>query len=167
MSLDNVYFLVDDSTLLQQTTNIWKIPAQTDVTCSGVLFQLCSRLSILLISSTIWCRFWLIYAPLLSESKQRKNRRENLSTAASQSGCVHLGSMERARYVTKHLRDPDSDYVMKKPSRCWLGAVPRYWKVVASCFQIVSFAENTPAPLSPRARIFQPILLLFFLFSCS
>ena len=29
---------------------------------------------------------------------------------------------------------PDSDYVMKKPSRCWLGAVPRDWKVVASCF---------------------------------
>ena len=65
-------------------------------------------------------------------------------------------------YATKHLRDTDSDYVMKKPSRCWLGAVPRYWKVVASCFQNVSFAENTSAPLAPRARIFQPILLLFF-----
>ena len=153
--------------LLQQTTNIWKIPAQTDVTCSGALLQLCSRPSILLISSTIWCRFWLISAPLLSESKRRKNRRENCSTAASQSGCVHLGSIERARYATKHLRDTDSDYVMKKPPRCWLGAFPRYWKVVASCFQIVSFAKNTSAPLAPRARIFQPILLLFFLFSCS
>ena len=153
--------------LLQQTTNIWKNPAETDVTCSGVLLQLCSRPSILLISSTIWCRFWLISAPLLSESKRRKNRRENCSTAASQSDCVHLGSIERARYATKHLRDTDSDYVMKKPSRCWLGAVPRYWKVVASCFQIVCFAENSSAPLAPRARIFQPILLLFFLFSCS
>ena len=153
--------------LLRQTTNIWKIPAQTDVTCSGVLLQLCSRPSILLISFTIWCRFWLISAPLLSESKRRKKRRENCSTAASWSGCVHLGSIERARYATKHLRDTDSDYVMKKPSRCWLGAVPRYWKVVASCFQIVSFAENTSAPLAPRARIFQPILLPFFLFSCS
>ena len=100
--------------LLQQTTNVWKIPAQTDVTCSGVLLQLCSRPSILLISSTIWCRFWLISAPLLSESKRRKDRRENCSTAASQSGCVHLGSIERARYATKHLRDTDSDYVMKK-----------------------------------------------------
>ena len=100
--------------LLQQTTSIWKIPAQTDVTCSGVLFQLCSRPSILLISSTIWCRFWLISALLLSESKRRKNRRENCSTAASQSGCVHLGSIERARlYATKHLRDTDGDYVMK------------------------------------------------------
>ena len=58
-------------------------------------------------------------------------------------------------------------YVMKKPSRCWLGAVPRYWKVVASCFQIVGFAENTSAPLAPRARNFQPIPLLFLLFSCS
>ena len=66
----------------------------------------------------------------------------------------------------KHLRDTDSDYVTEKPSRCWLGAVPRYWKVVASCFQIVSFAENTSVPLAPRARISQPILLLFF-FSCS
>ena len=75
---------------------------------------------------------------------------------------VHLGSIERARYATKHLRNKDSDYVMKKPSRCWLGAVPRHWKVVASCFQIVSFAENTSAPLAPRARIFQPILVLFF-----
>ena len=150
--------------LLQQTTNIWKIPAQTNVTCSGVLLQLCSRPSILLISSTIWCRFWLISASLLSESKRRKNRRENCSTAASQSGCVHLGSIEHARYATKHLRDTDSDYVMRKPSRCWLGAVPRDWKVVASCFQIVSCAENTSAPLAPRARIFQPILLLFFCF---
>ena len=108
MSLDNVYSLVEDSTLLQQTTNIWKIPAQTDVTCSGVLLQLCSRPSILLISSTIWCRFWLISAPLLSESKRRKNRRENCSTAASQSGQVAyiliLGSIERTKYVTKHLR---------------------------------------------------------------
>ena len=148
--------------LLQQTTNIWKIPAQTDVTCSGVLLQFCSRPSILLISSTIWCRLWLISAPLWSEGNPRKNRRENCSIAASQSGCVHLRSIKRARYATKHVRGTDSDYVMKKPSRCWLGAVPRYWKVVASCFQIVSFAENTSAPLAPRARIFQPILLLFF-----
>ena len=153
--------------LLPQTTNIWKIPAQADVTCSGVLLELCSRPSILLISSTIWCSFWLISAPLSSESNQRKNRRENCSTAASQSGCVHLRSIELARYATKHLCDTDSDYVMKKPSRCWLGAVPRYWKVVASCFQNVGFAENTSAPLAPRAHIFQPILLLFFLFSCS
>ena len=127
---------VDDSTFASTTTNIWKIPAQTDMTCSGVLLQLCSRPrpSILLISSTIWCRFWLFSAPVSPESNQRKNRRENCSTAASQSGFVHLRSIERARYATKHLRDTDSDYVMKKPSRCWLGAVPRDWKVVASCF---------------------------------
>ena len=124
--------------------------------------ECCSRSAAdLRFCSTIWCSFWLISAPLLSESTRRKNRRENCSTAASQSGCVHLGSTERARYATKHLRDTDSDYVMKKLSRCWLGAVPRYWKVVASCFQIVSFAENTSAPLAPWARIFQPILLLF------
>ena len=65
------------------------------------------------------------------------------------------------------VRDTDSDYVMRKPSRCWLGAVPRYWKVVASCFRFISFAENTSAALAPRAGISQPILLLFFLFSCS
>ena len=138
--------------LLQQTTNIWKVPAQTDLTWSGVLLQLCSRPSILLISSTIWCRFWLISrsAPLLSESKGRKSRREKCSTAASQSGCIctHLGSIERARYATKHLRDTESDFVMKKPWWCWLGAVLRSWKVVASCFQIVSFAENTSGSLS-------------------
>ena len=65
------------------------------------------------------------------------------------------------------LRDTDSDYVMRKPSRCWLGAVPRYWNVVASCFRFISFAENTSAALAPGAGISQPILLLFFLFSCS
>ena len=142
---------------------------QIDVTCSGVLLQLCSRPSILLISSTIWCRFWLISAPLLSESNRRKNRRENCSTGASQSGCVHLGSIERARYATKHvgLRDTDSDYLMKKSSWCWLGAVPRYWEVVASSFQIVSFAENTSAPFAPRARIFNRFSFSFFWFSCS
>ena len=31
-------------------------------------------------------------------------------------------------------RNTDSDYVMRKPSRCWLGNVPRHWNVVASCF---------------------------------
>ena len=145
--------------------------ARTDVTCSGVLLQLCSRPLILLISSTIWCRVWLISAPLLSESNQRKKRRENCSTAAFQAGCEHLRSKECARYATKHvdlrIREADSYYVMKKPSRCWLGAVPKYGKVVASCFQFVSFAENTSAPLATTARIVQPILLLFFLFSCS
>ena len=55
-------------------------------------------------------------------------------------------------------------YVMRKPSRCWLGAVPRYWNVAASCFPFISFAENTSAALAPRAGIFQPILLLFFCF---
>ena len=30
------------------------------------------------------------------------------------------------------VRDTDSDYVMRKPSRCWLGAVPRYWNVVTT-----------------------------------
>ena len=137
----------------------------------GVLLQLCSirRPSIPLIRSTIWCRFWLISAPLLSESNQRKTeaRRENCSTAASQSGCVHLRSIERARYATKHVDracvcDTDSDYVMKRPSRCWLGAVPRYWDVVASCFQFVSFAKNTSAPLAPH--IFNRFSYSFFVF---
>ena len=65
------------------------------------------------------------------------------------------------------VRDTDTDYVMRKPSRCWLGAVPRYWKVVASCFRFISFTENTSVALAPRAGISQPILLLFFLFSRS
>ena len=34
-------------------------------------------------------------------------------------------------------------------------------------FSFHSFAENTSAALAPRAGISQPILLLFFLFSCS
>ena len=71
------------------------------------------------------------------------------------------------RGLRDKVRDTDSDYVMRKPSRCWLGAVPRYWNVVASCFCFISFAENTSAALAPRAGISQPILLLFLLFSCS
>ena len=73
--------------------------------------------------------------------------------------CVKLWSMECVR---DKVRDTDSDCVMRKPSRCWLGAVPRHWKVVASCFRFISFAENTSAALAPRAGTSQPILLLFF-----
>ena len=73
--------------------------------------------------------------------------------------CVELWSIECVR---DKVRDTDSDYVMRKPSRCWLGAVMRYWNVVASCFRFISFAESTSAALAPRAGISQPILLLFF-----
>ena len=94
--------------LQQQTTNIWKIPAQTDVTCSVVLLQLCSRPSILLISSTIWCRFWLISALLLSESNQRKNRRENRSTCCIpvrlRTSAVHRACEVRDQARTRHRR---------------------------------------------------------------
>ena len=151
-----------------QTTNIWKIPAQTDVTCSGVLLQLCSRPSILLISSTIWCRLWLIRLLLFCQKANEERTEEKTARLLHPSQVAYSwGQLSVRLYATKHLRDTDSDYAMKKPSRCWLGAVPRHWKVVASCFQNVSFAENTSAALAPRARIFQPILLLFFLFSCS
>ena len=75
--------------------------------------------------------------------------------------CVELWSIECVR---DKVRDTDSDYVMRKPSRCWLGAVQRYWNVVASCFRFTSLAENTSAALAPRAGISQPILLLFFVF---
>ena len=86
--------------------------------------------------------------------------------------CMHTFSKKNSRFWGKLTRSGDRKqgiflvrpYVMEKPSRCWQGAVPRYWKVVASCFQIVSFAENTSVPLAPRARISQPILLLFFCF---
>ena len=64
--------------------------------------------------------------------------------------------------VRDKVRDTDSDYVMRKPLRCWLGAIPRYWNVVASCFRFISFDENTSAALAPRAGISQSILLLFF-----
>ena len=152
----NLCFMINKQQIFGRFPRKQTWPAMT---CSRVLLQLCNRpSSFLLINSTIWCSFWLISATLLSENNRRKNRRENCWTAASQSGCVHLGSIERARYATNsstYATRADSDlYVMKTPSRGWLGAVPRYWKVVASCFQIVSFAENTSAPLAPRERIF-------------
>ena len=69
---------------------------------------------------------------------------------------------------THKVCDTDSDYVMRKPSRCWLGAVPRYWNFVASCFRFISFAENTSAASnSSQNRYFSTdSLTLFFLFSC-
>ena len=152
--------------LLQQTTNIWKIPAQTDLTCSGMLLQLCSGSDLRFcwsVPQSGAVSGWSLL--LFCQKATKKQNRRLLDCCISQVAYIcALRSIERARYATKHLRDTDSDYdiVMEKPSRCWLGAVPRYWKVVASCFQIVSFAENTSVPLAPRARISQPILLLFF-----
>ena len=75
--------------------------------------------------------------------------------------CVELWSIECVR---AKVRDTDSDYVMRKPPRCSLGAIPKYWDVVASCFRFVSFAENTSAALVPRAGISQPVHLLVFCF---
>ena len=106
--------------------------------------QLCNRPSILLISSTIWPGAVSGLSLLLFCQKATKERTEEKTPRLLHPSQVAyiMGSMERARYATKHVRDTDSDYVMKKPSRCWLGAVTRYWKVVASCFHIVSFAEH-------------------------
>ena len=76
---------------------------------------------------------------------------------------VELWSIECVRDKVG-LRDTDSDYVMRKPSRCWLGAVPRYWNVLASCFRFISFAENTSAALAPRAGISHRFSYSFFCF---
>ena len=46
----------------------------------------------------------------------------------------------------------------RKLSWCWLGAILRYWNVVASCFHFVTFTENTSAPVTLRASFSQPIL---------
>ena len=72
------------------------------------------------------------------------------------------GAVVNRVWCTRPSARQDSDYVMRKPSRCWLGAVPRYWNVVSSCFHFISFAEDTSAALAPGAGISQPILLLFF-----
>ena len=168
MSLDNVYLLVDDSTFAS-TNN--KYLEDSRANRRDLQWSAAPALQLTFDSADQFHDLVQVLADLCSsfvrkQTKKERDRRENCSTAASLSGCVQLGQSSVRLYATKHLRDTD-DYVMKKPSRCWLGAVPRYWKVVASCFQNVSFAENTSAPLAPRARIFQPILLLFFLFSCS
>ena len=77
---------------------------------------------------------------------------------------LELWSIECARDKLHKVCDTGSGYVMRKPSWYWLGAVPRYWKVLASGFHFIRFAENTSAALAPRAGISQPILLLFFCF---
>ena len=169
ISLDNVYLLVDDWTFAS-TNNKYLEDSRAnrlDLQWNTAPALQWIGPSILLISSTIWCSFWLISAPLLSESNQETEQKTVLLDC-----CIPVRLRTSAVHQACEVRDQapthtDSDYVMEKPSRCWLGAVPRYWKVVASCFQIVSFAENTSVPLAPRARISQPILLPFFLFSCS
>ena len=108
-------------------------------------------------------RFNKMYAR--QDRKFQAQRDFHLQCLCKMHRCVQLCIRVCTRQVD--LRNTDSDYVMRKPSRCWLGAVPRYWNVVASCFRFISFAENTSAALAPRAGISQPILLLFFLFSCS
>ena len=61
--------------------------------------------------------------------------------------------------VRDKVHEMESDYVMRKKTRCWVGADPRYWKVVASCFDFISFAKNTSAPLAPTAMKFsEPII---------
>ena len=105
---------------------------------------------------------------LALQQNVRQNRKfqaqRDLQCLCKMHRCVEPWSIECVR---DKVRDTDNDYVMRKPSRCWLGAVPRYWNAVASCFRFISFAEITSAALAPRAGISQPILLLFFLFSCS
>ena len=96
---------------------------------------------------TGWSQSWLVLIGGLPSDSARANLR---SRRAPGLGRNHL-SCKR-------------EYVKRKPSRCWLGAVPRYWNVAASCFHFISFAENTSAALAPEAGISQPILLLFFVF---
>ena len=51
-----------------------RFPRKTDATCYGVLLKLCSRPSILLISSTIWSSFWLISAPLCQKATKERTK---------------------------------------------------------------------------------------------
>ena len=95
--------------------------------------------------------------------QQKKKTGPEVSSAKRQCLCIDAWSCGQSS-VRDEVRDT---YVMRKPSWCWLGAVPRYWNAVASCFHFISFVENTSAALAPRAGISQPILLLFFLFSSS
>ena len=80
---------------------------------------------------------------------------------------LRTSGVDRACEVRDQLQTPTRHrqwLCNEKAIAVLLGAVPRYWKVVASCFQNVGFVENTSAPLALRARIFQPIILLFFCF---
>ena len=109
---------------------------------------------------------------LALQQNVRQDRKPSSSSAKRPAELVQDASMRGAvvnractRQSTLHgqwLCNEKAIVFKRKPSRCWLGAVPRYWNVVASCFRFISFAENTSAALAPRAGISQPILLLFF-----
>ena len=98
---------------------------------------------------------------------QEVSSAKRLASCSACARCIDAWSCGQSSvYATKYQTSTRTvrDYVMRKPSRCWLGAVPRYWNVVASCFRFIGFAENTSAALAPIAGISQPILLLFFCF---
>ena len=166
LHFDNIYLLVDDSTFASTNNkNLEDFRAnRRDLHSSAAPALHCSRPLILLISSTIWCSFWLISAPLLSESNRRKNRRELFDCFIA----VRLlkSGVDQACEVCNQARAQHRQWLCNEKAIAVL-AVRRserleLWKVVASCFQSVSFAENTSASLAPGARIFQPVLSLFF-----
>ena len=109
---------------------------------------------------------WTCASTKFKTGRTESFKRKETCSACKMHRCVELLSIECVglRDMSTKLIYATRTVIMRKPSRCWLGAVPRYWKVVASCFRFISFAENTSAALAPRAGISQPILLLFFCF---
>ena len=131
------------------------------MTASG---SVCVRVKCSLTLSTCLSNELALQQNVRQDRNSKFQAKRDLQCLCKMHRWVELWSIECVR---DKVRDKNSDYVMRKPSRCWLGAILRFWNVVASCFRFISFAENICAALAPRAGISQPILLLFLLFSCS
>ena len=86
-------------------------------------------------------------------------------------GPLHLSAVDWPCKALDKASTRHRQWLCNEKSHCAVGAVPRYWKVVASCFQFIAFAENTSAALAARASFFlnrfSYSLFFFFFFSCS
>ena len=106
LHFDNVYLLVDYWTFASTNNKYLEDSRANRRDCSGVLLQLCSRPSILLISSTIWCRFWPFSAPVLSESNQKKEQKRKLLDCCIpvrlRTSAVHWACEVRDQAPTRH-----------------------------------------------------------------
>ena len=154
------------------STNILKLPAQTDVTCSGVLLPLCSRPSILLSSLAIWCMFWLISSSSegFVREQQKKKKKKKKKRAEEKTADVRHANAVWPRSPT-----PSVDWASKRPrarhSWLWNGKAIAVLagrcrsEILEGCCKLFSihwFCWNTSAHFTPWSRISRPSPLLFF-----
>ena len=109
ISLDNVYLLVDDSTFASTKSKYLEDSRanRLDLQWNAAPALQWIGPSILLLSSTIWCSFWLISAPLLllfcqkaTKETEQKTARLHPSQVAYICGPSNVRGTRPSTYVT-------------------------------------------------------------------